>query len=51
MPGFTEEITGCKSFAELPESCSRYIARLEEICGCPIVFGGNGPGREQILER
>lgn len=51
MPGFTEEITGCKSFAELPESCRRYIARLEEICGCPIVFVGNGPGREQILER
>ena len=49
--GFDEDISGCKSFAELPESCKRYIARLEELCECRIAMIGIGPDRSQILER
>ena len=49
--GFDEDISGCKSFAELPESCKRYIARLEELCECRIALIGIGPDRSQILER
>lgn len=49
--GFDEDISGCKSFEELPESCKRYIVRLEELCDCRIAMIGIGPDRSQILER
>ena len=49
--GFDEDISGCKSFEELPESCKRYIARLEELCDCRIAMIGIGPDRSQILEQ
>ena len=49
--GFDEDISGCKSFDELPEACKKYIARLEEVCECKVVMVGNGPDRSQILER
>lgn len=49
--GFDKDISGCKSFEELPESCKRYIARLEELCDCRIAMIGIGPDRSQILER
>lgn len=49
--GFDEDISGCNSFEELPESCKRYIARLEELCDCRIAMIGIGPDRSQILER
>ena len=49
--GFNEDISGCKSFDELPKACKKYIARLEEVCECKVVMVGNGPDRSQILER
>lgn len=51
LPGFTEDITGCRSFEKLPEVCKQYIARLEQLVGCPVVAVGVGPSREQNLER
>ncbi len=49
--GFNEDISKCASFDELPESCRKYIARLEELVGCPVKMVGIGPDRSQILER
>ena len=43
IPGFTEDISGCRSFDELPESCKRYIAELEKLCDCRISMVGVGP--------
>lgn len=51
VPGFSGDISGCKSYDELPEACKAYIARLEEVCGCPIKMVGVGPSRDQNLER
>lgn len=51
LPGFDEDITGCQSFDELPEICKNYIARLEELCECPVKMVGVGPSRDQNLER
>lgn len=51
VPGFREDITGCRSFGELPDACKSYIARLEELSGCPVKMVGVGPAREQNLER
>lgn len=49
--GFNEDISGCKSFDELPEVCKNYILKLEELCECKIAMVGIGPDRSQILER
>lgn len=49
--GFNEDISGCKSFDELPEVCKKYIARLEELCDCHIGMVGVGPDRSQQLMR
>ena len=51
VPGFSGDISGCKSYDELPEACKAYIAKLEEVCGCPIKMVGVGPSRDQNLER
>lgn len=49
MPGWDEDITGAKTFDELPENARKYIARLSEIVGLPISFVSVGPGREQTI--
>lgn len=49
--GFNEDLSGCRSFEELPEVCRKYIARLEELCECPVSMVGVGPDREQVIER
>lgn len=51
FPGFTEDLSSCRSFDELPEVCRKYIARLEELCECPVSMVGVGPDREQVIER
>ena len=51
FPGFTEDLSACRSFDELPEVCRKYIARLEELCECPVSMVGVGPDREQVIER
>ena len=49
--GFTDDISGCRSFEELPAVCREYISRLEELCECRISMVGVGPDREQIIRR
>lgn len=48
--GFTEDITGCKTFDELPEKVQSYIKELEKIVGCPVKLLGVGPGRDQVID-
>ncbi|MGN0604450.1 MAG: adenylosuccinate synthase [Oscillospiraceae bacterium] len=50
-PGFNDDISGCRTFDELPEICKGYIKRLEELCECKIAMIGVGPDREQQIER
>jgi len=51
LPGWTEDISGCRSFEELPANAQRYIERLEELVGARISTVGVGPGREATIER
>ena len=50
-PGWSKDITGCRSFDELPEAAQAYILRLEELVGCRISSIGVGPGREATIIR
>ena len=47
--GFTEDITKCKTFDELPVNVKNYIKELEKIIGCPVRLLGVGPGRDQVI--
>ena len=49
--GFTDDLSACRKFEELPEVCRKYISRLEELCECPISMVGVGPDRAQVIER
>jgi adenylosuccinate synthase len=51
LPGWTEDISGCRSVAELPAACLRYLARLEELVGVPIELVSVGPDRDQTIVR
>jgi adenylosuccinate synthase len=51
FPGFTEDISGIRRYEDLPEVCRSYIARLEELCECPVKMIGVGPERDQVIER
>ncbi|MDD2501510.1 MAG: adenylosuccinate synthase, partial [Geobacter sp.] len=37
LPGWNADITGVRSFEQLPEDAKKYVKRLEELAGCPIV--------------
>ena len=49
--GFDGDISSCRSYDDLPDACKRYIKRIEEVCGCPVIMVGVGPARDQNLER
>lgn len=51
LPGWTEDITGAREFADLPEAAQRYVERLEELIGTRISVIGVGPGRDEVIVR
>ena len=51
LDGWHEDISGCRSFEELPENARRYILRVEELIGARVSAIGVGPGRHEIIER
>ena len=51
MPGWTEDITACRTWDSLPASCRAYVERLEQLVGIPATWLSVGPGREEIIER
>lgn len=49
MPGWWEDISGCRTFEELPENAQKYVRRVEELIGARVSAIGVGPGREEII--
>ncbi|WP_036491291.1 adenylosuccinate synthetase, partial [Nocardioides sp. CF8] len=47
--GWQEDISGCRTFADLPKNAQLYVEALEKISGAKIWGVGVGPGREQTL--
>ncbi len=48
--GWTEDITGARTFADLPATAQSYVRALEKMSGAPFSSIGVGPDREQTLE-
>ena len=51
MPGFEEDISGCRNFEDLPDTVRAYVERLEELAGARASIVSVGPGREQTILR
>ena len=50
-PGWTEDITGCRRYDELPAAARDYVEWLEGVVGAPIRMISVGPDREQLIDR
>ena len=51
VPGWKEDITGCRSFDELPKAAQDYIELIEKLSGVKVSFVAVGPDREQTINR
>ncbi|WP_440067723.1 adenylosuccinate synthase [Streptosporangium sp. OZ121] len=50
FPGWKEDITGARSFEDLPANAQAYVKALEEMSGARISAVGVGPGRTETLQ-
>ncbi|WP_208560512.1 adenylosuccinate synthase [Marinilactibacillus kalidii] len=52
LPGWSEDVTACRTLEELPENARNYIRRVSELTGVHISTFSVGPDRDQtnILE-
>lgn len=48
--GWKTDITGCKTWKELPENAKKYLKRLEELFEIPISIVSVGPNRDQTID-
>jgi adenylosuccinate synthase len=51
LPGWKQDISGCRSFDDLPKDAQRFVTFVEERVGARISIIGVGPGREAVIER
>jgi adenylosuccinate synthase len=51
LPGWSEDITGARTFAELPKAAQEYVEALEKMSGARISVIGVGPGRDEVVVR
>ncbi|MDE7464620.1 MAG: adenylosuccinate synthase [Clostridiales bacterium] len=49
--GWTEDITSCRKFEDLPKAAQKYILAIEKLVECPVTMIGVGPDRDQNIIR
>jgi len=49
VPGWDEDITGCRTFDELPETAKSYLKEIEELTGTRISYVSVGPERDALI--
>ena len=49
LPAWKEDITGAKSWSDLPENAQKFLNRVSELVGIPLVTVSVGPDREQTI--
>ncbi|MTD16041.1 adenylosuccinate synthase [Nakamurella sp. YIM 132087] len=48
-PGWFEDISGARTFGELPRNAQAYVRRVEELAQARVSAIGVGPGRDQTI--
>jgi adenylosuccinate synthase len=51
LPGWREDISGARTFEELPMAAQNYVSRIEEAVELPVKWIGVGPEREATIRR
>lgn len=51
FPGWSEDITGARTFDDLPLNAQKYVLAVEAMSGARISAIGVGPGRDAIVAR
>ena len=49
LPAWQEDITNAKTWEDLPENAQKYLNRVAELVGVPLVTVSVGPEREQTI--
>ena len=50
LPGWSEDISGARSFEDLPKNARAYVEALQDMSGAPVSAIGVGPDREQTIQ-
>ena len=51
MPGWTEDISTIRNYADLPENARNYVEKIEELIECKITSIGVGVERGDMIFR
>ena len=51
LPGWTQPISDCRRFNDLPDAAQQYIQFIEQFVGVPVVMTSVGPRRDQVVMR
>ncbi|MCB5230922.1 MAG: adenylosuccinate synthase [Candidatus Cloacimonas sp.] len=49
LPGWEEDITGCREYDELPENAKSYVKKVEELLNVKVSIISVGPERQQTI--
>ncbi len=50
-PGWSETLTECRSYGDLPPNARSYVERVEALAGVPVELISIGPGRDETISR
>ncbi len=49
LPGWSEDISNCRRFIDLPGAARNYVKRVSQLCDVPINMVSVGPERDQLV--
>jgi adenylosuccinate synthase len=49
LPGWSEDIGGCRTPEDLPKAAQDYLAYVADFVGVPVMLVGVGPSRDQVV--
>jgi adenylosuccinate synthase len=51
LPGWSEDVSGVRQWADLPKAAQTYLERISRLAGVPICLVSVGPERNQVISR
>jgi adenylosuccinate synthase len=51
LPGWSTDISGVRTYDDLPENARRYVEYIEKVAGVPVKWVSVGPERQQLIIR
>ncbi|WP_258112847.1 adenylosuccinate synthase [Alicyclobacillus sp. SP_1] len=49
FPGFSDDLSGCRTFEELPIAAQNFVLAVEQLVGVAITYLSVGPNRDQTI--